>query len=334
MTGTLSGIVPVASNDTAAIVVTATDAHGEHVSGTMNLSYSGPPAPVAAVAAAVVSTTPAAAAQSASDAPSTLFTVPSSSIVSTSDSSSTGSSSSINTQASGTGAQSPLASSSSGTPGTFQAPQSAAATITAPSSTPTLTAASTDGFQIAVVKGTTTGGGDLSVVKPDVEVQPSSNGSISYSIGVDTFAHTDATASVHLTATLEDGSPLPSWLVFNARTGALSGTPPAGEKRTVVDVRVTAADNEGHQATAEVKIDLKAAVPGKGAHQGSPGTNDHHAAVDIHRTPVVLKDISTARLHVAVRPGLSAQIRSAHRGVQLARDAALLRAAARMVRSG
>jgi hypothetical protein len=97
---------------------------------------------------------------------------------------------------------------------------------------------------------------------------------------------------------------------------------------------VTAADNEGHQATAEVKIDLKAAVPGKGAHQGSPGTNDHHAAVDIHRTPVVLKDISTARLHVAVRPGLSAQIRSAHRGVQLARDAALLRAAARMVRSG
>jgi hypothetical protein len=84
----------------------------------------------------------------------------------------------------------------------------------------------------------------------------------------------------------------------------------------VIDVRVTAADNQGHQAVARVKLDLKSIDP------------------RFHHTPVALKDIFGGKPHVAARPGLSAQIRSAHRGTQLARDAALLRAAARMVRSG
>jgi hypothetical protein len=65
----------------------------------------------------------------------------------------------------------------------------------------------------------------------------------------DAFAHTRSDAKVALTALLTDGSPLPSWLVFDRETGSFEGLPPknfSGELK----IKVIARDAQGLQAEA------------------------------------------------------------------------------------
>src|SRR5690606_32383970 len=57
----------------------------------------------------------------------------------------------------------------------------------------------------------------------------------------------DVGDSLILTATLADGSALPTWLTFDAATGTFSGTPANGDVGTL-SIRVTATD----QANASV----------------------------------------------------------------------------------
>ena len=63
----------------------------------------------------------------------------------------------------------------------------------------------------------------------------------SYVVPADVFADVDAGDSLTLSATLADGSALPSWLTFNPNTRTLSGTPANGDVGTL-SISVTATD--------------------------------------------------------------------------------------------
>src|SRR5690606_13025981 len=77
----------------------------------------------------------------------------------------------------------------------------------------------------------------------------------SYRIPANTFADVDAGDTLTLTATLADGSALPTWLTFDAGSGTFSGTPANGDVGTL-SIRVTATD----QANASVSTDFSLEV--------------------------------------------------------------------------
>ncbi len=70
------------------------------------------------------------------------------------------------------------------------------------------------------------------------------DGNFSFQVPSDTFSDIDAGDRLSLTATLEDGSPLPSWLSFDAATAEFSGTPDNAAVGTL-QVMVTATDSHG-----------------------------------------------------------------------------------------
>jgi hypothetical protein len=69
----------------------------------------------------------------------------------------------------------------------------------------------------------------------------------SFALPAGTFADVDAGDSLTLSATLADGSALPTWLSFDAATRTFSGTPTNGEVGTL-SVRMTARDGGGLSA--------------------------------------------------------------------------------------
>ncbi|MGY0201082.1 tandem-95 repeat protein [Leptothrix sp. BB-3] len=69
----------------------------------------------------------------------------------------------------------------------------------------------------------------------------------------DAFVHTVITETVTLSATRADGSPLPSWLSFDGRSGKLIGEPPAGQLQDLA-IRVTARDSQGREASTMFRI--------------------------------------------------------------------------------
>jgi len=78
----------------------------------------------------------------------------------------------------------------------------------------------------------------------------------SYTLDANTFADVDAGDSLSYSATMADGSALPSWLQFDASTMTLSGKPANGDVGDLV-VNVTATD--GSNATAVKSINLNVA---------------------------------------------------------------------------
>ncbi|BCK87235.1 hypothetical protein MIZ01_1007 [Sideroxyarcus emersonii] len=83
------------------------------------------------------------------------------------------------------------------------------------------------------------------------------NTPFSYTIPADTFTDADTIYgdSLSYSATLADGSALPSWLTFDPSAGIFSGTPGHGDTGTL-DVLVTATDTGGLAATATLKLDV------------------------------------------------------------------------------
>jgi serralysin len=63
-----------------------------------------------------------------------------------------------------------------------------------------------------------------------------------YGISTDVFFDLDAGTVLTYAATLADGSPLPSWLSFDATTLVFSGIPPVSAINAVYDLQVTASD--------------------------------------------------------------------------------------------
>ncbi|GKW21321.1 hypothetical protein PEC302107_30500 [Pectobacterium araliae] len=66
-------------------------------------------------------------------------------------------------------------------------------------------------------------------------------GSLSVTVPAGTFTDPDVGDTLTLSATLANGSPLPSWLTFNAATGTFSGTPANGDVGNLT-IKVTATD--------------------------------------------------------------------------------------------
>lgn len=75
----------------------------------------------------------------------------------------------------------------------------------------------------------------------------------SFTLPAGTFADVDAGDSLVLSATLADGSALPTWLTFDAATGTFSGTPTNGDVGTL-SVRVTATDSGNLSAYDDFNI--------------------------------------------------------------------------------
>ena len=77
---------------------------------------------------------------------------------------------------------------------------------------------------------------------PDVTATEDSE--FSFTIPENTFQDVDPGDNLTYSATLEDGSELPSWLTFDAATGTFNGTPTNSEVGTL-NIKVTATDDAG-----------------------------------------------------------------------------------------
>nr|WP_319387195.1 putative Ig domain-containing protein [uncultured Roseibium sp.] len=93
---------------------------------------------------------------------------------------------------------------------------------------------------------------------------------ISFTLPEDAFTDADSD-TLTLTATLADGSALPSWLVFDPNNGTFSGTPPAGSEGSL-SVLVSANDGQPGSTAASQVFDVSVVAPGNEVVLNSPGT--------------------------------------------------------------
>jgi len=77
-----------------------------------------------------------------------------------------------------------------------------------------------------------------------------------YRLPTDAFHDIDKGDVLSLTAALDDGQPLPSWLAFDAATGQFSGTPPSSEQADTYRIAITATDKAGAQAKQAFNLDI------------------------------------------------------------------------------
>jgi Ca2+-binding RTX toxin-like protein len=81
----------------------------------------------------------------------------------------------------------------------------------------------------------------------------------SYQLSANAFVDTQSQQTLAYTATMTDGSPLPSWLGFDAQTRTFTGTPPVSSVGTI-GVRVTVTDGGGLTAQADFTLEVQPAV--------------------------------------------------------------------------
>ncbi|PPC75431.1 hypothetical protein C4K68_20610, partial [Pokkaliibacter plantistimulans] len=74
-----------------------------------------------------------------------------------------------------------------------------------------------------------------------------------FTVPAGTFSDVDTGDSLTLSATLADGSALPSWLSFDASTGTFSGTPDNGDVG-VISITVTATDTSGAAVSSSFSL--------------------------------------------------------------------------------
>ncbi|MCW2479894.1 putative Ig domain-containing protein [Candidatus Symbiopectobacterium sp. NZEC135] len=95
---------------------------------------------------------------------------------------------------------------------------------------------------------TVTNVNDAPVVSGTIPAQSvAQDGSLNFTVPAGTFADPDGD-TLTLSATLADGSALPSWLSFNPATGTFSGTPANGDVGNL-SIRVTANDGDASVST-------------------------------------------------------------------------------------
>lgn len=98
------------------------------------------------------------------------------------------------------------------------------------------------------------GGGDgrLVAVRPISQISADPVRGVTFEAGA--VFEKPAGSSVAFTATLADGTALPSWLKIDPQTGTLTGLPPAGS-RDVFEVVVTAQSDAGQKAATRVTLE-------------------------------------------------------------------------------
>ena len=106
----------------------------------------------------------------------------------------------------------------------------------------------------------------------------------SFSVAANTFSDADTPLGDYLTlsATMADGTPLPTWLSFNAETGTFSGTPGSGDLGALsVKVTATDASNAAISDTFDITVGSANAAPtitsnGGGATARGDGGRERH----------------------------------------------------------
>ncbi|HEV7370290.1 VCBS domain-containing protein, partial [Arenibaculum sp.] len=93
----------------------------------------------------------------------------------------------------------------------------------------------------------------------------------SFQVPKSIFRHTNQQERLTYEAKRPDGTPLPSWLQFDAENLSFSGTPPADATGTV-EISIVARDARGNEATAQFRVTVGRDVDG-----GLPGDNPQDA---------------------------------------------------------
>ncbi|MBN1364873.1 MAG: putative Ig domain-containing protein [Syntrophaceae bacterium] len=83
------------------------------------------------------------------------------------------------------------------------------------------------------------------------------DGAFSFTVPSDTFADVDAGDSLTYSATLTDGTVLPSWLTFDAATMTFNGTP---EDAEIISIRLTATDSAAASVSTIFNLDIQPSV--------------------------------------------------------------------------
>ncbi|MDO9104182.1 MAG: putative Ig domain-containing protein, partial [Methylovulum sp.] len=83
----------------------------------------------------------------------------------------------------------------------------------------------------------------------------SENSAFSYTIPANSFSDVDAGDTLSYSATLLDGSALPSWLAFNGSTRTFTGTPSAADAGAIV-IKITATDEANASVSSTFELDV------------------------------------------------------------------------------
>ena len=97
---------------------------------------------------------------------------------------------------------------------------------------------------------------DLSVDAGVDDQNLKTNEPFSFAIPANTFTRSDFGRGLQLTATLADGSLLPTWVSFDSTTGTFTGVVPELSTDIVLNVVVTAQDESGKQTSATFQIHI------------------------------------------------------------------------------
>ncbi|MBE0620821.1 MAG: tandem-95 repeat protein, partial [Burkholderiales bacterium] len=127
------------------------------------------------------------------------------------------------------------------------------------------------------------GANDAPVVVNPIADQDAAGGSpFNFTVAADAFTDIDLGDSLAYAATLADGTPLPSWLAFDAATRTFTGTPPGGSgsggkcgsgstgSASSLQLRVEATDTSGASAFDEFALNIAG-----GGSTGSGDDDDH-----------------------------------------------------------
>ncbi|MFZ3086872.1 MAG: putative Ig domain-containing protein [Methylotenera sp.] len=107
-----------------------------------------------------------------------------------------------------------------------------------------------------------------------------------YALPADAFADIDAGDTLTYAATLDDGSALPTWLIFDAENGRFSGTP-ANDDVGNLSVAVTATDQAGASVTSAFNMSIANV---NDAPQASKSVADQVATEDVSYSYIIPAD--------------------------------------------
>ncbi|UEM24124.1 Ig-like domain-containing protein [Skermanella mucosa] len=208
-----------------------------------------------------------------------------------------------------------LSASPSSLPSSLSSPSSSGGTEAAFSGTFTLPAGQSELVSI----GTRAADG-LQLLNGIPDRQFGTDGTNSFRLPSGVFGHSDPTAVITIEATLADGSPLPSWLKFDATSGTFSGTPPA-DTEGQLEIRVKARDNAGTEVVVDFKLKVgdSAETP---ATEQAPETAPAEGQKNTDAAP--RRDQQETKAPLAGKPSLTAQLKAAGQEDLLTEGMALL----------
>lgn len=137
-----------------------------------------------------------------------------------------------------------------------------------------------------------------------------------------TFVHTDAEAGVSLEATLQDGSPLPGWLVFDPVSGTF--TVKAPEKIGRILIRVIARDTKGAEAVASFVLTIGEELEPTADGETNPEEQPDPGTQDAPQTPQAEPRPAPPAGALIGKPSIAQQLASAAAGLRFGEAAQLL----------